>query len=82
MRKLDSTVLALSGLWLVFDGRAQEASPPPAPDLDFLEYLGAWPATDEEWLAIEAWQKDNGNRDGDEADEDDGKQEANADESE
>ena len=32
----------------------------PGPDLDFLEYLGAWAEEDDEWLAIEEWQKDNG----------------------
>jgi hypothetical protein len=26
-----------------------------APDLDFLEYLGTWQASDEEWLALSAW---------------------------
>jgi len=86
MRKLGSTVLALGGLWLLPDARAQEAEQPPAPDLDFLEYLGAWAATDDEWLAIEEWQKDNGSREGDDADEDDDdaddKQESNGDESE
>ena len=34
--------------------RAQEA----APDLDFLEYLGAWADEDDEWLAIETWEKE------------------------
>jgi len=26
--------------------------------LDFLEYLGAWAEDDDEWLAIEQWQKE------------------------
>lgn len=82
MRKLGPTVFAFGGLWFAADGRVQEADQPPAPDLDFLEYLGAWAATDDEWLAIEEWQKDNGNRDGENADEDDGKQESKGDESE
>ena len=39
---------------------AQEPEPAePGPDLDFLEYLGAWAEEDDEWLAIEEWQKDN-----------------------
>ena len=42
--------------------QAQEAEPEPelGPDLDFLEYLGAWAEEDDEWLAIEEWEKDNG----------------------
>ena len=42
--------------------RAQQVEPErrePAPDLDFLEYLGAWAEDDDEWLAIEEWRKDN-----------------------
>jgi len=42
--------------------RAQQVEPErrePAPDLDFLEYLGAWAEEDDEWLAIEEWRKDN-----------------------
>jgi hypothetical protein len=27
--------------------------------LDFLEYLGAWAEEDDEWLAIEEWEKDD-----------------------
>ena len=30
------------------------------PELDFLEYLGAWAEEDDEWLAIEEWQKEIG----------------------
>ena len=25
------------------------------PDLDFLEYLGTWQASDDEWLAVSGW---------------------------
>ena len=42
--------------------RAQQVEPErrePTPDLDFLEYLGAWAEDDDEWLAIEEWRKDN-----------------------
>jgi hypothetical protein len=81
MRKLGPTVLVLGGLWLVPEGRTQETEPPPGPELDFLEYLGAWAEDDEEWLAIEEWRRDNA-RDGEKPDEDDGKQESNGDESE
>jgi len=27
-----------------------------SPDLDFLEYLGAWDESDEEWLAVSEWE--------------------------
>jgi hypothetical protein len=37
--------------------RAQEAEPPPGPGLEFLEYLGAWAEEDDEWIAIEEWEK-------------------------
>lgn len=78
MRRFGSTVLALGGLWFVPSAHAQEAEAAPAPELDFLEYLGAWAGEDDEWLAIEEWQKDNGAGDsaGDNADEDGGKQES------
>ena len=82
MRRLGPTVLALGGLWFAPAGRTQEAEQPPAPDLDFLEYLGAWAAEDDEWLAIEQWQKDNGTPDGENVDEDDGKEESKGDERE
>jgi hypothetical protein len=42
---------------------ADVARPAPgAPDLDFLEYLGAWQENDEEWLVSEQWQKDAAGR--------------------
>ncbi len=44
--------------------QGQEADQRPdqeeSPDLDFLEYLGTWAEEDDEWLAIEEWEKDNG----------------------
>ncbi len=55
-------MLAL-GCWWLAAIRAQDppaAPPEPGPDLDFLEYLGAWAEEDDEWLAIEEWQKDLG----------------------
>jgi hypothetical protein len=68
MRKLGLTVLALGSAWCA-PVAAQDAGA--SPDLDFLEYLGAWAEDDDEWLAIEEWQKDNGDasgeRDGPEA---------------
>ena len=61
MRVLRSALLALV-LSSITATRAQEAGPErreAAPDLDFLEYLGAWAEDDDEWLAIEEWRKDN-----------------------
>jgi hypothetical protein len=49
-------MLVLGG-WLT-SVQAQEAEPEPRPELDFLEYLGAWAGDDDEWLAIEEWEKD------------------------
>jgi len=52
-----SALIALACTW--FTGVcAQEAAPPPGPDLEFLEYLGAWAEEDDEWIAIEVWEKD------------------------
>jgi hypothetical protein len=58
MRKLGATMVALGGL-VGAAAHAQEAAEVPPPDLDFLEYLGAWAEDDDEWLAIEEWQKGN-----------------------
>jgi hypothetical protein len=57
MRRLVSVLCAFGGLWLARGAQAQDAKPAPPPDLDFLEYLGAWQATDDEWLVSEEWQK-------------------------
>jgi hypothetical protein len=58
MRKVGSALLAL-GCWWLTGAAAQQAEPEaPGPDLDFLEYLGAWAEEDDEWLAIEEWEKD------------------------
>lgn len=56
--------LVLGGGWWVAVAAAQEADREAAPDLDFLEYLGAWAGEDDEWLAIEEWRKDNPGDDG------------------
>jgi hypothetical protein len=61
--------LALGGCWWL-GAAAQEADEAVVPDLDFLEYLGAWAAEDDEWLAIEEWRRDNAEDEG-EAGEDD-----------
>jgi hypothetical protein len=67
MRRLRVTVLVLGGSISAATANAQEAGVEPGPDLDFLEYLGAWAEEDDEWLAIEEWQKDNGDASGEPA---------------
>jgi len=59
MRRFGRTLLALGGWWWIAGAHAQETEEEPGPDLDFLEYLGTWAEDDDEWLAIEEWQKDN-----------------------
>jgi hypothetical protein len=61
MRAIRRASLVLGCAWLAAT-RAQEVEPErrePVPDLDFLEYLGAWAEEDDEWLAIEEWRKGN-----------------------
>jgi hypothetical protein len=69
MRGLSRAALALGCCWLA-GAHAQDGEPQrgpesesrrgqeSAPDLDFLEYLGAWAEEDDEWLAIETWEKE------------------------
>jgi hypothetical protein len=66
MRGFGGAALALACCWLVGahaqereQGRQQQREQGAAPDLDFLEYLGAWAEGDDEWLAIETWRKEN-----------------------
>ncbi|HEX7237368.1 MAG TPA: hypothetical protein VF405_10440 [Gammaproteobacteria bacterium] len=65
MRRFGGAALALACCWLVAahaqereQGRQQQRDEAPAPDLDFLEYLGAWAEGDDEWLAVETWRKE------------------------
>jgi hypothetical protein len=71
MRKLRATMVAFGGL-VGAAAHAQEAVEVPPPDLDFLEYLGAWAEDDDEWLAIEEWQKGNPEKVEEDGDADDG----------
>ena len=62
MGRIGAALLAL-GCWWLTGARAQETEPrrpEPAPELDFLEYLGAWAEEDDEWLAIEEFRNDIG----------------------
>lgn len=66
MRRFSRAALALGCCWLA-GAHAQEPEREPeqeeereeGPDLDFLEYLGTWADEDDEWLAIETWERDN-----------------------
>ena len=90
MRAIGAALLAL-GCWLAGAGaqetrpereRLPEQQPEPGPDLEFLEYLGAWAEDDEEWLAIEEWRKDIGADDDREAPEQKRDEDGESDESE
>jgi hypothetical protein len=60
MGRLTPAVLALGLCWLT-EAHAQEPEQAqPAPELDFLEYLGTWAEEDDEWLVIEEWERANG----------------------
>ena len=66
MRAVRRAAIALACCWLAGAhaqererGTEQQRGQAPAPDLDFLEYLGAWVEGDDEWLVIEEWRKDN-----------------------
>jgi hypothetical protein len=49
-----TAILGIAAAGAAPAGRA--ADPPPAPDLDFLEYLGSWQAEDEEWVLTAEWE--------------------------
>lgn len=57
MRRVTSAVLALA--CSLTGAQAQEIEEGAGPDLEFLEYLGTWAEDDDEWLAIEEWEKGN-----------------------
>ena len=62
MRGIKGALLLVACSWLTGvraqEGQAERGRGPPAPDLDFLEYLGTWAEGDDEWLAIEELRKD------------------------
>jgi hypothetical protein len=70
MRRRRIALLALGGLWLA-PAHPQDDDSEPAPDVDFLEYLGSWQADDDEWWEIAEWEKDNGADPDDDDDEQD-----------
>jgi hypothetical protein len=62
MRAVRALLFALGGLWLT-PAQAQEAE---EPELDFLEYLGSWQDSDDEWLIVAEWEGDDESRQKDE----------------
>jgi hypothetical protein len=58
MRNVRFAPVALACWWLTALEAQQPEPAEPGPDLDFLEYLGTWAEEDDEWLAIEEWEKD------------------------
>lgn len=46
----------LAGLGVASAAGAQESE---APDVEFLEYLGSWQETDEEWLIVAEWEDED-----------------------
>ena len=48
------SLLGLAAVGVVVSQNAQAEED--APDLDFLEYLGSWQESDEEWLAVAEWE--------------------------
>ena len=52
MNRTGRVLVALCGGLTVTGALGQDDT---APDLDFLEYLGSWDSTDEEWLAVVEW---------------------------
>jgi hypothetical protein len=64
-------VLVLAAVGLAAQVEAQEEEPQAdEPDLSFLEYLGSWQESDEEWLIVA--DMEDALTDGDEADKDAG----------
>ncbi len=50
---VDLRSLLLAGALLGFSGAAAQADDT-LPDAEFLEYLGSWEASDEEWLLVQS----------------------------
>lgn len=48
--------VAVAWLGLAAASVGQESQ---APELDFLEYLGSWQDTDEEWLIVAEWEDED-----------------------
>ena len=48
------SLLGLAAMGAIMSPSAQAQDE--APDLDFLEYLGSWQESDEEWLAVAEWE--------------------------
>ncbi len=66
-------VRAIAGLLVLLTGSAALADDDELPDADFLEYLGSWEASDEEWLIFEEADQVARRESGSETDEDESK---------
>ena len=54
LRRLIRSLLGVAALSVVISPSTKAGED--APDLDFLEYLGSWQESDEEWLAVAEWE--------------------------
>lgn len=54
LRRLIRSLLGVAALSVVISPSTKADDD--APDLDFLEYLGSWQESDEEWLAVAEWE--------------------------
>lgn len=64
-RWLPALVALLAGVTVAADDTEENGAPGAAapdagvPGLDFLEYLGSWQDSDEDWLWVIEWEPDN-----------------------
>jgi hypothetical protein len=57
MKPLCRLIVALvAGVWTA--GVQADEQEDEIPDLEFLEYLGSWQESDEEWLIVSEWEED------------------------
>ncbi len=68
---------AIAGLIVLATGTAAFADVDELPDADFLEYLGSWEESDEEWLIFDETDQVARTESGNETDEDESKGEDN-----
>lgn len=68
-----SRLRALAGLIVLASGTAAFADDEALPDADFLEYLGSWEESDEEWLIFADGDQQARAESGNETDDDESK---------
>ncbi len=57
LERLLRSLLGLAAMSVVFSSSVKADDD--APELDFLAYLGSWQGSDEEWLAVAEWEREN-----------------------